>query len=176
MKEVPAEPSDLEITSGRKKPTSRSTSKKTSPVLSFTSPDSKKFAGKRTRKTDEKAASEVSSDGPVKELDDSKTAHNGASAVAQSAAPKQDVEMKSRGTGVSLLQDSPSQEASKSKTKKKKKKKSVKPTKVGKTPESGLTRPKVESSDDLHVRRLASKGPLMEPRNHRRTVLRWRRR
>ncbi|KAI4268759.1 MAG: hypothetical protein LQ337_007669 [Flavoplaca oasis] len=169
MKEAPGEPSDLATTSGRRKLLSRSTLVKVPPVLSFTCPDTEKVPGKHTRKTIEKAATGVFSNGPAKAVVDSRTAHDGLSAAAQSAASKLDVEMKRAGSGVSLLQESHSPEASKSKTKKKKK--SAKPTEVGKIPESGPTRTKVESGDNLHVRRLPSKGAPMEPRNQRRNVL-----
>ncbi|KAL8890319.1 MAG: hypothetical protein Q9215_002489 [Flavoplaca cf. flavocitrina] len=169
-KEAPAEPSDLETTFGRRNPLSRSTLLNVPPALSFTSPDTEKVPGKPTRKTTEKAAPRVSSNGPAKAQVNSKTAHDRLSAAVQSAASKLDEEMKRPGSGVSLLQESHSPEASKPKTKKKKKK-SAKPTEVGKIRESGPTRTKVESGDNLHVRRLPSKGALMEPRNQRRSVL-----
>lgn len=160
---------DLESSLEPKQSPPQSTSGRASRVSQFASPDTEKVAGKRTRKSRKKESSETSSDdGPSKKLLDIETTHDGVSAAAQPPGSGQDLKAKSPANGVSLLRESSSQGPSKPKTKKKK---SARLRIVKKPSESRRTIGKIATGEDLNVRKLASKGPLMLPPKFHRITL-----
>ncbi|KAL8791480.1 MAG: hypothetical protein Q9213_000097 [Squamulea squamosa] len=161
MKKVLVENSTVEQITGPEEPQNHSLLGPTTSVLPFDPPDTEKVVGKRNPKIRKKRSLVASlHGGSSSELSGSEPIQHTVSEPEQSL--QAEPEFKAYSTA---KEDAPLQELSsqKSSTAKRKSVRMAKVKKSPKSPKSTRTKPKVVKRDNLNVRRLPSKGRLMEP-------------